>query len=87
MSLAAVAICSATHDVAADGFYLLALSSHHQAWFVGIRSIAYRIATIAANGPLVILAGMLESSSGLPTMNIEVTGGRPCASGNSIYPE
>ena len=72
VSLAAVAICSATHDVAADGFYLLALSSHHQAWFVGIRSIAYRIATIAANGPLVILAGMLESSSGLPTMNIDV---------------
>src|SRR4051812_14557188 len=30
VSLAAVAICSATHDVAADGFYLLALSSHEQ---------------------------------------------------------
>ena len=72
VSLAMVAICSATHDVAADGFYLLALSSHQQAWFVGIRSIAYRVATIAANGPLVILAGMLESSSGLPTLNIEV---------------
>src|SRR5215210_8707036 len=59
--LAMVAICSATHDVAADGFYLLALSSHKQAWFVGIRSIAYRIATIAASGPLVIVAGILES--------------------------
>ena len=72
VSLAAVAICSATHDVAADGFYLLALSSHEQAWFVGIRSIAYRIATIAGNGPLVMLAGMLESSTGLPTLNIDV---------------
>jgi PAT family beta-lactamase induction signal transducer AmpG len=73
VTLAAVAICSATHDVAADGFYLLALSSHDQAWYVGIRSIAYRIATIATNGPLVILAGMLEASSGLPTMVVEVS--------------
>src|SRR6476646_4301270 len=72
VSLGMVAVCSATHDVAADGFYLLALSSHQQAWFVGIRSIAYRVATIAVNGQLIILAGMLESSSGLPTLKIEV---------------
>ena len=66
MALAAVAICSATHDVAADGFYLLALTSHKQAWFVGIRSTAYRMAMIAGQGLLVMLAGALESSTGLP---------------------
>ena len=65
VALAAVAISSATHDVAADGFYLLALSSHQQAWFVGIRSTAYRMAMIAGQGLLVMLAGALESSTGL----------------------
>jgi PAT family beta-lactamase induction signal transducer AmpG len=72
VALAVVAVSSATHDVAADGFYLLALSSHQQAWFVGIRSTAYRMAMIAGQGLLVMLAGVLESSTGLPTLNIEV---------------
>ena len=72
VALAAVAICSATHDIAADGFYLLALSSHQQAWFVGIRSTAYRMAMIAGQGLLVMLAGMLESSTGLPTVDVEI---------------
>ncbi|MCI0332278.1 MAG: MFS transporter [Planctomycetes bacterium] len=72
VALAAVAISSATHDVAADGFYLLALSSHQQAWFVGIRSTAYRAAMIFGQGLLVMLAGMLESSTGLPTLEVEV---------------
>ena len=67
MALASVAISSATHDVAADGFYLLALTSHQQAWFVGIRSTAYRMAMIAGQGLLVMLAGSLESSTGLPS--------------------
>jgi PAT family beta-lactamase induction signal transducer AmpG len=72
VALAGVAISSATHDVAADGFYLLALNSHQQAWFVGIRSTAYRMAMIAGQGLLVMLAGVLESSTGLPTMDIAV---------------
>jgi PAT family beta-lactamase induction signal transducer AmpG len=72
VALAGVAISSATHDVAADGFYLLALNSHQQAWFVGIRSTAYRMAMIAGQGLLVMLAGILESSTGLPTLNIAV---------------
>jgi PAT family beta-lactamase induction signal transducer AmpG len=67
-----VAISSATHDVAADGFYLLALSSHEQAWFVGIRSTAYRMAMIAGQGLLVMLAGALEASTGLPVVDVEV---------------
>ncbi len=58
-----VAFSSATHDIAADGFYMLALDSHDQAMFVGIRSTFYRIATIAGQGLLVILAGWLESTT------------------------
>lgn len=55
-----LAFSSATHDIAADGFYMLALDSHRQALFVGIRSTFYRIATIAGQGLLIMLAGRLE---------------------------
>ena len=54
-----MAFSSATHDIAADGFYMLGLDSHQQAWFVGIRSTFYRIATIFGQGILVALAGNL----------------------------
>lgn len=56
-----LAFSSATHDVAADGFYLIGLSSHDQAWFVGLRSTFYRLAMIAGQGALVMLAGWLEN--------------------------
>ena len=55
-----MAFSSATHDIAADGFYMLGLDQHRQAWFVGIRSTFYRIATIFGQGLLVMLAGNLE---------------------------
>ncbi len=58
-----VAFSSATHDIAADGFYMLALDSHDQAMYVGIRSTFYRVATIAGQGLLVMLAGWLESAT------------------------
>ncbi len=59
-----LAFGSATHDIAADGFYMLGLNTNQQARYVGIRSTFYRIATITGQGLLVILAGFLESSSG-----------------------
>lgn len=59
-----LAFSSATHDIAADGFYMLGLNSHEQALFVGIRSTFYRIATIAGQGLLIMLAGHLESITG-----------------------
>ena len=59
-----MAFSSATHDIAADGFYMLGLNSHQQALFVGIRSTFYRIATIAGQGLLIMLAGHLETSTG-----------------------
>ena len=55
-----MAFASATHDIAADGFYMLELSSHDQAWFVGIRNTFYRIAVIIGQGVLVPAAGMLQ---------------------------
>ena len=58
-----MAFSSATHDIAADGFYMLGLSKHDQAFFVGIRNTFYRLAMLAGQGPLVILAGHLESIS------------------------
>jgi PAT family beta-lactamase induction signal transducer AmpG len=59
-----IAFSSATHDIAADGFYMLGLDSHEQAFFVGIRSTFYRIAMISGQGLLVMLAGFLETHTG-----------------------
>lgn len=55
-----MAFASATHDIAADGFYMLGLDQHDQAWFVGIRSTFYRLATIFGQGVLVMVAGNLQ---------------------------
>ena len=67
-----LAFSSATHDIAADGFYMLGLSQHDQAWFVGVRSTFYRFAMITGQGLLIILAGFIESNSGLPNIDITV---------------
>ncbi|HNZ85439.1 MAG TPA: MFS transporter [Paludibacteraceae bacterium] len=57
-----IAFSSATHDIAADGFYMLALDTHEQSLFVGIRSTFYRVAMIVGQGALVMLAGYLETT-------------------------
>jgi PAT family beta-lactamase induction signal transducer AmpG len=59
-----MAFASATHDIAADGFYLLALPTGQQAAFVGVRSTCYRIASLSAQGGLVYLAGLLQERTG-----------------------
>ena len=64
-----LAFSSATHDIAADGFYMLALTEHQQAFYVGIRSTFYRVAMIIGQGLLIIIAGYFEVNSGLPTAN------------------
>ncbi|MCB9850016.1 MAG: MFS transporter [Phycisphaerales bacterium] len=68
-----MAFCSATHDIAADGFYMLALKQHEQAAFVGVRSTFYRIAMIAGEGALVVLAGYLETHFGQLRLAWELT--------------
>lgn len=55
----AAAVVSATHDIAADGFYLVALDSHRQSLYSGLRSVFYRAAMIAANGGLIYAAAKL----------------------------
>ncbi|MDQ7817258.1 MAG: MFS transporter [Melioribacteraceae bacterium] len=67
-----LAFSSATHDIAADGFYMLGLSEHDQAFFVGIRSTFYRLAMITGQGLLIILAGFFESNTGLPPVDISI---------------
>ena len=57
-----MAFSSATHDIAADGFYMLGLEQHQQAAFVGVRSTFYRIAMITGQGLLVVVAGTLETN-------------------------
>ena len=69
MSLAVLwlmAFASATHDIAADGFYMLALPQRGQAAFVGVRSTFYRLSMIAGQGGLVYLAGWLQERSSQP---------------------
>ncbi|MBR4586309.1 MAG: MFS transporter [Bacteroidales bacterium] len=59
-----IAFASATHDIAADGFYMLALGQKQQSVFVGIRSTFYRIASVFGQGVIVVLAGVLEERLG-----------------------
>ena len=67
------AFASATHDIAADGFYMLALSTGDQAQFVGIRSTFYRLSSIFGQGVLVAIAGMIEAKSGNIPMSWRIT--------------
>lgn len=59
-----VAFSSATHDIAADGFYLLALTEGRQSFFSGIRNTAFRVALIIGQGLLVMLAGEIQERTG-----------------------
>lgn len=58
------AFASATHDIAADGFYMLALNPNDQAKYVGLRSTFYRLSSIFGQGVLVALAGVIDRYSG-----------------------
>ncbi len=63
-----LAFASATHDIAADGFYMLALPQQAQAAFVGVRSTFYRLAMISGQGGIVYLAGLLQERLGRPAL-------------------
>ncbi len=68
-----LALSSATHDIAADGFYISQLDDHQQAWFVGIRSTFYRLAMISGQGLLVVLAGFIGRTTDDPRLGWVVT--------------
>jgi PAT family beta-lactamase induction signal transducer AmpG len=82
-----LAFSSATHDIAADGFYMLAISKHEQAFFVGIRSTFYRFAMITGQGLLIILAGFIESNSGLPSVDLQVRANPNIEVAQFIHPD
>ena len=62
--LCLIALSSATHDIAADGFYMIGLNQKQQAFYVGIRSTFYRIAMWTGQGLLVIIAGYFQVKTG-----------------------
>jgi PAT family beta-lactamase induction signal transducer AmpG len=68
---AVIAISSASHDIAADGFYMYALDQHKQAFFVGIRSTFYRFAMLTALGLMPIVAGLIQKNTGLEPVTFE----------------
>ncbi len=59
-----LAFAAATHDIASDGYYMLPLTQHEQAAFVGVRSLFFRMAKLTAQGGLVFLAGKLMEANG-----------------------
>jgi MFS transporter, PAT family, beta-lactamase induction signal transducer AmpG len=63
--LAVIAVAAATHDIAADGLYICALSAETQARYVGWLSVGFYAAKFTAQGLLVVLAGTLESHGGV----------------------
>jgi PAT family beta-lactamase induction signal transducer AmpG len=67
--LGLIAISSASHDIAADGFYMYALDQHNQAFFVGIRSTFYRLAKLTALGLIPVVAGLVMVNMGLKPVN------------------
>jgi MFS transporter, PAT family, beta-lactamase induction signal transducer AmpG len=67
-----MAFASATHDVAADGFYMLGLTKDQQAAFVGVRSTFWRMALIFGEGGLIVLAGVLGKTYG-PVVGWQLT--------------
>ncbi|MCF7832436.1 MAG: MFS transporter [Candidatus Marinimicrobia bacterium] len=67
-----MAFTSATHDIAADGFYMIGLDEGNQALFNGIRSAFYRVAMLMGQGVFVILVSLLINASGMDKVSIEV---------------
>jgi len=64
-SFLVLAVLSATHDIAIDGFYLEGLDKQGQSKFVGYRAMAYKIASLVVRGPLIILIGWVGWTGGL----------------------
>jgi PAT family beta-lactamase induction signal transducer AmpG len=62
-----IAFSSATHDIAADGFYILALSEGQQSFFVGVRNTIYRLATLFVKGPFIFIAAEIKEHTGNET--------------------
>ncbi len=64
------AFASATHDIAADGLYILALDTNQQSFFVGIRNTFYRISTVLCQWGCLVLAGQLFEQNTVDGMDV-----------------
>ena len=63
-----MAFSSASHDIVADGFYMLGLTQYQQSFYVGFRNLFYRISMIVAQGGIVACVGYLNKN-GMPMQN------------------
>ncbi|MCM1152372.1 MAG: MFS transporter [Muribaculum sp.] len=70
-----IAFASATHDIAADGYYMLELNKEQQAAYVGVRSTFYRVASVLGQGGLVIYVGYLQKTNGNITLSWQIAFG------------
>ncbi len=77
--LLAMGMAAATHDIACDGHYMLALNEKQQAFFVGVRSTVFRLALMTANGLLIAAAGWIQGHTGPSPIDVEVSAWRPDA--------
>ena len=59
-----LAVGSATHDIAADGFYMLGLTEPQQSFFVGVRNTFYRTANLFVRGPFIIFVAAIQNKTG-----------------------
>jgi len=67
-----LALNSALHDIAADGFYMLALSTENQSFFVGIRNTFYRLANVFSQGLLVWFVGAMFEGKIFPKLKDQI---------------
>lgn len=67
-----MAFTSATHDIAADGFYMIGLKEGDQAFYNGIRSAFYRVAMLMGQGVFIILVSLLINATGMEKATVEV---------------
>lgn len=70
---AVTATASATHDISADGYYMLALDEKRRSVFIGIRNTFYRIAMIFGQGIVVVFAGEVEKYTGSAAASWKIT--------------
>jgi len=76
-----LAFSSATHDIAADGFYMLALPEREQSFFIGVRNFFYRVAMISAQGLLVMAAGEIQQRTGSKVLGWSLA----CGIGSALF--
>lgn len=83
---ALLALCAATHDMAADGLYIGSLSPEQQSRYVGWLGVAFNAGKFAVQGLLIVLAGFLETSVGvLPGWRIVFIALAALAAGLALY--